>query len=107
MTISAYYRENLRAMADKKGWGTTVLGWFVVQEGQAAGDAAPDATPDEPAPAPEPSTFFVSPPPAAPSGLSATAVSSSQINLSWTDNSSDETGFKLERKTGAGGTWSR
>ena len=55
-------------MADKKGWGTTVLGWFVVQEGQAAGDAAPDATPDEPAPAPEPSTFFVSPPPAAPSG---------------------------------------
>jgi hypothetical protein len=44
-------------------------------------------------------------PPAAPSGLSATAVSSSQINLSWTDNSSDETGFKIERKTGVGGTW--
>lgn len=33
----------------------------------------------------------------APSNLSATAVSSSQINLSWTDNSNDETGFSIER----------
>ncbi len=38
--------------------------------------------------------------PAAPSGLSATAVSTTQINLSWTDNASNETGFKIERKTG-------
>lgn len=45
--------------------------------------------------------------PTAPSGLSASAVSSSQINLTWTDNSNDETGFKIERKTGAGGTWSQ
>lgn len=44
--------------------------------------------------------------PAAPSGLGATASGSSTINLSWTDNSTDETGFKVERKTGAGGTWS-
>jgi len=44
-------------------------------------------------------------PPNAPSGLTATAVSSSQINLSWNDNSSNEDGFKIERKTGAGGTW--
>ena len=33
-------------------------------------------------------------PPAAPSGLLATAVSSTQIDLSWTDNSSSESGFK-------------
>lgn len=45
--------------------------------------------------------------PAAPSGLSAVAASSSQINLIWTDNSSGETGFKIERKTGAGGTYSQ
>lgn len=40
--------------------------------------------------------------PAAPSGLNAAAVSSSQINLTWTDNSSDEAGFKIERCTGSG-----
>jgi len=45
--------------------------------------------------------------PAAPSGLAATAASSSQINLSWTDNSGGETGFKIEGKTGAGGTYSQ
>jgi len=38
-------------------------------------------------------------PPAAPSGLTATAVSSGQINLAWTDNSSDETGFAIDRAT--------
>ena len=45
--------------------------------------------------------------PAAPTNLSATSSSSSQLNLTWTDNSSNETGFKIERKTGAGGTWSQ
>jgi len=34
-----------------------------------------------------------------PSGLTATAVSTSQINLAWSDNSSNETGFKIERST--------
>ena len=37
--------------------------------------------------------------PAAPSALSATAASSGQINLSWTDNSGNETGFTIERAT--------
>ena len=44
--------------------------------------------------------------PAAPSGLSAAAAGAGSITLSWTDNSTDETGFKVERKTGSGGTWS-
>lgn len=38
-------------------------------------------------------------PPAAPTALALTVKSSSQINLSWTDNSSNETGFKVERST--------
>jgi subtilisin family serine protease len=42
--------------------------------------------------------------PAAPTGLTATAASRSRINLSWVDNSSNETGFKIERCTGAGCT---
>lgn len=41
-------------------------------------------------------------PPAAPGGLSATAVSSAQINLAWTDGASNESGFRIERATGAG-----
>jgi hypothetical protein len=40
------------------------------------------------------------PGPNAPSNLTAVAASSIQINLSWTDNSSDEQGFKIERCTG-------
>jgi hypothetical protein len=43
--------------------------------------------------------------PAAPSNLTAITVSGSQINLSWQDNSATETGFVVERKTGAGGAW--
>jgi acid phosphatase type 7 len=35
--------------------------------------------------------------PAAPSALTATAVSSTRINLAWTDNSGNESGFKIER----------
>jgi len=38
-------------------------------------------------------------PPADPGNLVATAASCSQINLSWTDNSTDETQFNIERGT--------
>jgi hypothetical protein len=43
--------------------------------------------------------------PDAPSGLSATAISISEIDLTWADNSSDEDGFRIERKESAAGTW--
>ncbi len=43
-------------------------------------------------------------PPAAPTNLAAASVSSSQIDLSWVDNSGDEDGFKIERCPGAGCT---
>ena len=36
-------------------------------------------------------------PPASPSGLSVTDISTSQIDLTWMDNSSDESGFVIER----------
>src|SRR5207302_4131979 len=41
-------------------------------------------------------------PAAAPTGLGASAASSSAINLTWTDNSNNETGFKIERAVGTG-----
>ena len=44
-------------------------------------------------------------PPAAPSSLTVTAVSLSQINLTWTDNSGNESGFRVERKIGATGVY--
>jgi hypothetical protein len=37
--------------------------------------------------------------PAAPSGLTATAVSGTRIDLAWVDNSGNETGFRIERST--------
>lgn len=42
-----------------------------------------------------------------PSGLGATATSSTQITLGWTDNAIGETGFKVERKLGAGGAYAQ
>ena len=43
--------------------------------------------------------------PNAPGSLDAVAISSAQIDLSWQDNSNNESGFKIERKTGAGGSY--
>jgi subtilisin family serine protease len=44
--------------------------------------------------------------PSAPANLAARAVSTSQINLTWSDNSSNETGFRIERSTD-GRSWSQ
>lgn len=43
-------------------------------------------------------------PPAAPSAVGAVGVSSTQVNLTWTDHASNEDGFRVERCTGAGCT---
>lgn len=44
-------------------------------------------------------------PPAAPAGLTATALSSDAVQLLWVDNADDETQFQVERR--AGGSFSR
>ncbi len=51
-------------------------------------------------------TTFKSPP-AAPAFVSSTPISTTRIDLMWTDNASNEDGFRLERKTGAGGTYTQ
>ncbi|MGA2533810.1 MAG: SBBP repeat-containing protein [Candidatus Aminicenantales bacterium] len=45
--------------------------------------------------------------PIAPSGLVAAALSATQVRLTWTDNSYNEDGFKIERKTGSAGAWAQ
>jgi hypothetical protein len=62
-------------MSEKKGWGSTVLGWFVVQEEAAPADQAaaaeaeaPPATSAPAAPAAAAEDFFQKAPPAAPGG---------------------------------------
>ncbi|MBN1669646.1 MAG: lamin tail domain-containing protein [Kiritimatiellae bacterium] len=46
-------------------------------------------------------------PPAAPQSLQASAVSSSRIDLAWSDRSDDETGFKVDRRQSGTDTWVR
>ena len=53
------------------------------------------------------SLYFFLPPgvfptPLGPTGLTATALSSSRIDLTWVDRSTTEQGFKIERNTGPG-----
>ncbi len=40
--------------------------------------------------------------PIAPSNLTGVVISSSRVNLSWTDNSTNETGFKIQRRLDGG-----
>jgi lysophospholipase L1-like esterase len=46
------------------------------------------------------------PAPNAPTGLNA-VLNGSKIDLTWTDASTDELGFRIERKTGVGGTYAQ
>lgn len=81
------------------GFARLVAGSDLIDKGTNVGVAfngsAPDLGPDEFA-------GGTTTPPAAPTSLTAAAASSSQINLAWTDNANNETGFTVERATGTG-----
>jgi hypothetical protein len=56
---------------------------------------------------PEVSVITPPTPPASPTALVATAISSTQVDLAWLDASNNESGFEIERSltTGTGFTW--
>src|SRR5690606_17344206 len=47
----------------------------------------------------------LAPPPQAPTGLNVTDATASSISLSWSDNSTNETGFEIERSNTQSGTY--
>ena len=57
-------------MSEKKSWGSTVAGWFVVQDDAPSADASAAAPPSdaEPPSSPQELNVFATPPPAAPGG---------------------------------------
>jgi hypothetical protein len=83
---------NVTTYADTAAQPSTSY-WYRVRAISGAGPSNWSNVASVTTPAPPPSL------PAAPSGLSATAVSKSQIQLTWTDNAGNETGFAIERST--------
>ncbi|MGI8966982.1 MAG: fibronectin type III domain-containing protein, partial [Limisphaerales bacterium] len=79
------------------GLAASTTYYYVVRASNAGGSSAFSAQASATTQAP--------PPPAAPSGLTATAASSTSINLSWTDNSNNENNFIVARSLTSGGPY--
>ena len=80
---------NVKTYADQNLDPVTTY-YYIVRSFNAQGDS-PDSN--------TASATTVPLPPSAPLSLALTVISSSQINLAWTDTSSNESGFKIERST--------
>ncbi|GAI05759.1 unnamed protein product, partial [marine sediment metagenome] len=88
------YTQIYTATANAIAWSDTGLDpeteyFYRVCAYNANGNSLPWST--------DSATTFPPPAPDAPSNLTAIGVSTSQIDLAWTDNSGNETGFKIER----------
>lgn len=68
----------------------TIGAFGACKDGSGPGQQPPPAPPPPPPPVAIP----------APSGLTATAASDTRIDLAWTDNSTNESGFRIERCSG-------
>jgi len=85
-----------------KDWGWQVKAWDIAgNEGSYGRDGVTDSWGHFTIESGTPN------PPQAPINLSANTVSAFQIDLNWDDMSDNEDGFRVERKQGSGGTWSK
>ena len=96
-TTIATLGADTTSYADSAGLSASTTYYYQVYATNGGGDSgfsngAFAATDDPPAPTP----------PTAPTGLGATATSSSSISLTWTDNSSNESNFVVQRSTTSG-----
>lgn len=90
---STTYRDSSLLPGTAYGYRITARNFLSVES--AASDVAEATTPGEPLTIP-----------AAPSNLVATAASRTAVNLSWTDNSTNEQAFSIERSQD-GSTWTQ
>lgn len=81
---------NITTFSDTGLAGATEYTYRVFAKNSAGTSAASNAVKDTTLPNP----------PAAPNSLAAAAVSQTAINLTWQDNSGNESGFKIERASG-------
>ena len=86
---------NVTGYNDKDGVIDGTLYYYRVYATNAAGDSAFSSEASGTTPL------------AKPTSATAAAVSSSRIDLSWTDNSASETGYKIERKRTAAGAYAQ
>ncbi|MGZ8940132.1 MAG: fibronectin type III domain-containing protein, partial [Limisphaerales bacterium] len=76
---------------EQSGSGTYLnLSQGILSAGSAVSNPTPTPTPVAPKP---------------PTSLSGSALSSSEVRIQWTDNSSDESGFRILRKAGVSGAY--
>ncbi|MBN1673001.1 MAG: lamin tail domain-containing protein [Kiritimatiellae bacterium] len=98
-TAAGYETFDLGAHIGKLAQGLNVLAVELHQSGATSSDLFLDLELAH--------TSTVGTPPAAPDNLTASAASSSRINLAWRDNSNNETGFKLDRRMSGASSWDR
>ncbi len=98
ITLSAGVYPIAMTFFEKNGGEVMNVYWGSTEAGIAARTPIPNsAFTDAPSP--------VGPAPVAPSYLNVTATGYNRINLSWTDNSNNETGFEIVRSTTLLGTY--
>ncbi|MBC7348495.1 MAG: SBBP repeat-containing protein [Candidatus Aminicenantes bacterium] len=96
--VAAYGDGNCYLAGFTRSWDFPVLVGPFLQPGGGVGNLAEDAFVTR---------IYGLIPPASPANLRQTAVTVNSVSLAWDDRSNNEDGFKIERKTGASGTWSQ